>query len=225
MYQVIAKPRTGSSLLNLYTIEDNDGLGYSEFFLNRYLLLNQKVYVDETCDLTKSPWDSDSVEEKFDYLNFYKKQDVHFAIKIFPYHLIRLGFEEQLRDYLQGYKLLTIDRDPFDQFLSFAHQSNTSWKQPHLYTPKDEAISKSYSVGKTSVLNFCERYHIETEFINSLEFTKRFDYNQINKEYLQQFFNTKYKPVWQPFDLDYISEIDNLREVMQWFNERISNVI
>lgn len=225
MYQVIAKPRTGSSLLNLYTINDNNNLGYSEFFLKRYVLINNKVYVNEDCDLTTATLSVDEIEEKFDYLNYYKKQDVHFAIKIFPYHLIRLGFEDQLRDYLQGYKLLTIDRDPFDQFLSYAHQVNTNWQQSHLHTVDNKPITKKYRVGKTIVNNFAIRYHAETDFIKTLDFYKTFSYNQINKQYLKQFFKTSFEPKWVAFDIDYISEINNLKETMIWFNERIKHVI
>ena len=70
-YQVVASHRTGSSLLNHYAIDHNDGFGFHELFLKQ---ANTKIQSLRFA----------STEQKFEFLESHKKQDTHFSIKIFP---------------------------------------------------------------------------------------------------------------------------------------------
>ena len=87
-YQVVASHRTGSTLLNSFCKDYNDGFGFSELFLN-------PAYTH------MSFLDLASIEEKFEFLEYYKTKDIHFSIKIFPKRIIDRGYEERLYNYLE----------------------------------------------------------------------------------------------------------------------------
>lgn len=207
-YQVVATHRTGSTLLNRFCVNDNDGFGFSELFLN-------PSYTDFTfLDLA-------SMEEKFEFLEYNKKKDIHFSIKIFPKRIIDEGYEDRLYNYLTGYKILTIRRDPFDAFLSSEYQRATNWKFAHrkiMHGSKPEnLLEQPLKIDYNSIQLFVDKWNIDYQFINRLNIHKIFNYNELTVNNLQKYFRTKYLPDIIPMNINYRMFVNNLKEVEETF--------
>lgn len=202
-YQVVATHRTGSTFLNSYCINDNDGLGFAELFLN-------KSYTG------LSFLDNATIKEKFQFLEYYKKKDIHFSIKIFPKKIIDQGYEDILYNYLKGYKILTIYRNPFDAFLSMEYQKATGWEFPHRKTSSN--IPKPYfDIDINVITDFINKWNADYKFINKLNIEKTFNYNELTVRNLQKFFSTSYKPDIIPMNINYRMFVNNLKEVEETF--------
>jgi hypothetical protein len=215
-YQVVASHRTGSTLLKSFCVDYNDGFGFSELFL-------------EPAHTHMSFLDLASMEEKFEFLEYYKKKDIHFSIKIFPKRIIDRGHEERLYNYLDGYKILTIRRDPFESFLSSEYQRATDWKIAHrkvVHGKRPEnLIQQPFDIDYNDIDNFVKKWNVDYGFINKLEVYKIFDYNELTVSNLQKFFNTQYKPDIIPHNIDYTRYVSNLEDVRKYFNECVFHTL
>jgi hypothetical protein len=215
-YQVVSSHRTGSTLLNLFCINNNEGFGFSELFL-------------EPSYTRMSFLDSASMEEKFEFLEYYKKKDIHFSIKIFPKKIIDRGYEEKLYNYLDGYKILTIRRDPFDAFLSESYQKATNWKIAHRKTihgkTPDTLLEQPFEIDYDSVNGFIDKWNVNYGFVKKLNVHKTFDYHELTINNLQQYFNTNYAPDIIPHNIDYEKYVKNLKSVREYFNEQVCSIL
>ena len=198
-YQVIASHRTGSSLLNQYCLNDNDGFGFHEFFLSQY-------------------YTNYSVEEKLEFLEYYKSKDIHFSWKFFPAHILIDNPELEYRfiEYFKGCKNLTITRDPWESFLSLSYQSYTEWKTSHNYDGDVYDIDE-YEIDLNEIRWYVKCWKMNRDFVSKIDIHHTFKYEDLTINNLQKYFNTQFDPGWKPMGLDYSSKAINLKEAKELF--------
>ena len=203
-YQVVASHRTGSSLLNHYAIHHNDGFGFHELFLKHANTEIQSLRFAST-------------KQKFEFLESHKKQDTHFSIKVFPYKIISEGYESRLLDYLDGYKILTINRNPFDAFLSYAYQNHIKWATSHRLIKDNKFPNVNFEIDCSLIKNFCDTHKIECKFIDKLDIHKTFEYSELTAPNLNKYFESKFKPFTSPSGVDYENLATNYAEAKELF--------
>jgi hypothetical protein len=143
IYQLVSEPRTGSSILSSYLryyYKLKKIPAITELFLNRYTIKNNslldnkelwdKLIIDESYDIIKS---------KIDFLEFNAQKNIHYHFKFFPSAIIYEDLRKRMCDFLNQYDVITIDRNPYEIFLSTAYQDNISWK--HTHRNKNEIIN------------------------------------------------------------------------------------
>ena len=64
-------------------------------------------------------------------------------------------------DYLDGYKILTINRNPFDAFLSYTYQNYTHWKNPHRQVKDNKFMEVSFKIDCSFIGKFCDELKIQ----------------------------------------------------------------
>jgi len=204
-YQVVGTPRTGTTLLNHFSIHHNNNIGFNEFLSDYSRSELQKDFQSYT------------IADKFKYLKMNKEKDVHFSIKIFPYRLVSEGWEKDLLDYLKDYKILTIDRDPFDACISFCYQIHSKWKHSHRRDYKF-GIVDPFNIESRIIKAYVEMYKFDKFFLDDMCGTyKCFNYEDLTIQNLQMFFDSDYIPSTQPINIDYQQYILNLKEVKETF--------
>lgn len=212
IYQVVASHRTGSTLLNDYALHYHDNFGFNELFLDKSSHVVMKKY---------------STEEKFEFLEYYKSKDIHFTFKIFPYRVINQGYEDRLFEFLKGYKILTIERDPWDAFVSSSYQDYCKWKTPHRHKfwkgiyESDFIKLKSFDINTAKIKDFCNKWETDFCFINKLHLHHTFKYSDLTTQHLQKYFNNKYVSDLQPASLNYESLATNYTEAKELFNNAL----
>ena len=202
-YQVVASHRTGSSLLNDYALDYHDRVGFHEVFLDGP---SYKFMAHLT------------IEEKFEFLEYYKKQDIHFTTKIFPYEIISKGYEERLFDYLKGYKILTIKRNPWDAFLSHSYQDFCGWKTSHRREGDDFIELQSFEIGLYKIKHFCKKWKTDFNFVQRLDIHHTFNYNDLTINNLKKYFNTTYDSPAKPSNINYEKIAINYRKAKELFD-------
>lgn len=202
-YQVVASHRTGSTLLNDYALHNHNRFGFHELFLDEP---SSKLLENLT------------TEEKFDFLEYYKKQDIHFTTKIFPYKVISEGYEDRLFDYLKDYKILTIDRDPWDAFLSHSYQDACNWKSTHRWPGINFIELNSFHIKIYKLKHFCNKWKTDFNFIKRLDVHHTFLYEDLTINNLKKYFNTNYESPVRPSNLDYKSLAINYNEAKELFD-------
>tara|TARA_B100000287_G_scaffold272783_1_gene256932 strand:- start:1371 stop:2000 length:630 start_codon:yes stop_codon:yes gene_type:complete len=75
--------------------------------------------------------------EKLNWLIHQKQKYFHHPIKITLTDLEH-SLTEKYLEWLHGYKLLHIIRDPFDRFISRAYADKTGWKYEHIHRPTEK---------------------------------------------------------------------------------------
>jgi len=208
VYQLVSSHRTGSSLLNSFCVNENDGFGFSEIFLDpSYASISILRY--------------GTVEEKFEFLEYYKSKVIHFSIKIFPAKILYqdLKYKKLLTSYLQDYKIVTIKRNPLDSFLSSCYQDETKWKIAHREKNKVPKIIPKFSIDLDKINIFCHKWNTDFNFIKSLDIHHIFLYENLTVAHLQKYFKTNFVPNTKPMNIDYRSLISNIDEVEEKFNE------
>lgn len=209
-YQVIASHRTGSSLLNQYCLNDNDGFGFHEFFLRVH---------DVNFNWHKRIFAFHSVEEKLEFLEYYKSKDIHFSWKFFPAQVLidNPELEYRIIKYFQGYKNLTIVRDPWESFLSLSYQSYTDWKTSHNYDGDVYNIDQ-YEIDLIKIPHLVKTWKMNKDFLSKIDIHHSFEYKDLTINNLQKYFNTSFDPGWKPMGLDYSSKAINLKEAKELFD-------
>ena len=202
-YQVVASHRTGSSLLNDYALNHHDRFGFNEIFLNK---TNSELIKELT------------TEERFQFLQYYKKQDIHFTTKIFPYKIISEGYEEHLFEYLEGYKILTIDRNPWDAFLSHSYQDACNWKSSHRFPDVNFIELNSFHIRTYKIKHFCNKWKTDFNFIKRLDVHHTFLYEDLTTNKLKKYFNTTYETPTGPNNLNYKKLATNYTEAKELFD-------
>lgn len=208
-YQVIASYRTGSSLLNQYCLNDNDNFGFHEFFLS-----SQSI----NSNWHKRLFLLHSTEEKLEFLEYYKARDIHFSWKFFASQvLIDKKLEHRFIKYFQGYKVLTIERDPWEAFLSVSYQSYTDWKTSHNYDGNVYDIDE-YKIDLNRIPTLVKEWKANQNFLRKVSVHHTFKYEHINIANMKKYFNTDFDPGWKPMGLDYRNKAVNLKEAKELFD-------
>lgn len=206
LYQVVSSQRTGSTVLNDYALDYHDRFGFNELFL------------DDAHYVTALFLKNYSIEEKFEFLEYYKANDVHFTLKIFPSRLIKQGYEQRIFDYLEGYDILTIDRNPWDAFLSASYQDQCGWKTPHRHPDVDRFLELgSFDINTHVIKDFCKKWRMDFGFVNKLNPHHIFKYEDLTTENLQRYFNSKHISALKPSSLNYESLATNYNEAKELF--------
>lgn len=185
-------------------MQHNDGFGFHELFL-------------ECCKTEIQSLRFASIKQKFEFLEYYKKQDIHFSIKVFPRRVITEGYENRLFDYLEGYKILTINRNAFDGFLSYAYQDHTKWATTHRLVEDNNFIEVSFKIDCGLIKNFCDEIKATNKFIGKLDIHKTFEYSELTAPNLNKYFESKLKPPTSPSGVDYENLATNYAETKELF--------
>jgi hypothetical protein len=218
-YVVVGHQRTGTTYLMDYVRAQsnfNKVKFTNEFFLDRnYLSLNGDWNTLKIETPTKK-----QIERKFNYFEILKEENMCHPFKVIPYKIILDGYEKRLYDLLNGFKLLTIERNPFDTFLSWVYQNKTNWIHSHKHINEDLKLEKnSFDVDILNINYYLKRYEIEKKFISKLNLFHTFKYEELTEENLKIFFNIKNASKKIPMDIDYRSCIKNIDFVEKKFKE------
>lgn len=203
-YQIVSFWRTGSTLLNYHLAAYNKTKRSLEVFNEG---LNGGI----------------PIAESFDTLLLNKSNNIHISAKIMPVHVIQLGFERELFQYLDGYPILTIDRDPFDTFLSWYYQDITSWKVCHIWPWTVKPSCDIYiPINLDKVYIFIKWWYDHKNFLNRLINRSNdvtvFNYCDVTNENLSMFFDTDFIADSVPMDINYRNMFSNFEEVREIFN-------
>jgi hypothetical protein len=217
-YLVVSHQRTGSSLLHQYVMHKNDLFGFHDIFLDSSNQLkypaNDKWYYDL------------SVEEKFNLLETCKKREIYIPWKCFPSQLLvddltkNFRYIERFRNLLSGYKLLTIDRDPWDTFLSHSYQDAINWETTHKFQDHSKKFIEldSFEIRISKIPYLCMKWKTTQEFIDSLDIYHTFRYNELTINNLKEYFQTDWDGWSVPNEIDYESIATNLKEAKEIFD-------
>ena len=207
-YQIVSFWRTGSTLLNYHLAAYNKTKRSLEVFNER---LNGGI----------------PIATSFNTLLLNKSNNIHISAKIMPAHVIQLGFERELFQYLDGYPILTIDRDPFDTFLSWYYQDVTSWEVPHIWpwTVKPSCdIPYRKPIDLDRAHDFIKKWNVHKAFLNRLINRSNdvtvFNYCDTTNEKLSAFFGTDFIADTVPMDINYRNMFSNFEEAREIFYER-----
>ena len=212
-YLVVGQQRTGSSLLHHYVVNKNDNFGFNEIFLKVHpLRADVKWYYNLL------------IEEKFELLEYLKKKEIYVPWKCFPSEIIvdkfgyKSQYEQRLRNLLAGYKILTVDRDPWDVFLSYSYQDSIKWKTSHRFNDKSFIELDSFEIDLNKIPFLCMKWKISQSFINSLDIYHTFRYNDLSINNMKEYFKTDWNGLTKPNQIDYKSIATNLKEAKELFD-------
>jgi hypothetical protein len=210
VYQVVGHARTGSTVLNHFAVEHNDGIGFNEYFND-----------GQTDKRTRGIFDNEvSLYEKFKYLEYQMELGIHFSLKVFPVLVIKQGYENSLYEYLSNYKILTIKRNPFDSFLSLKFQDSTKWKFPHRLKFKNYQFCEPepFSINRYEINGFIHSWKKNQDFIDKLNIYHTFDYDEITADNLYNFFGlSEYTWNGKKSNINYEEIVENIDEVKEIF--------
>jgi hypothetical protein len=221
-YVVVGHKRTGTTYLMNYVYEAFGFKEYNfiaEFFLSSY-------YLDESGswhNLGLKIYDKKQIDRKFNYFETLKDQNACHPFKIFPYNLIQYGYKERLKELLSGFKILTIQRDPFDSFLSYIYQNRLDWKNTHRRLFRTQHIEEfKFIIDEPEINHYINHYKVEKNFINNLDIFYTFEYEDITSKNLSLFFNIeKKKEIYLPMNIDYKKLLTNLEETEKKFRKKL----
>ena len=208
-YQILSQPRTGTHYLYDYTRGD---LYIGEYFLPNLRLTKLGVTDEEMWTWLRN---EKSIGNHHSIIVNMKKQFVEDD----P------DFIEKLIRHFRGYHILTIERDPWDIFMSSCYASQTNiWSN---YTDKEIIIPDDFKieVDDVSVMNFIDDYKISTGFINTIleeQVHTILQYEDINETYLNKFFSvdTPHSNI-EPMNIDYQKYIVNVDQWKVFFENKL----
>ena len=212
-YLVVGQQRTGSSLLHHYVVNKNDNFGFNEIFLQTPPTGANDVWYYNL-----------SIEEKFELLEYLKKKEIYAPWKCFPAEIIvdEFGYnpqyEQRLINLLAGYKILTVDRDPWDVFLSHSYQDSIEWKTAHRFNNKNFIELDSFEIDLNKIPFICMKLKTSQRFINSLDIYHTFRYNDLSINNMKVYFQTDWNGLTKPNQIDYESIATNLKEAKELFD-------
>lgn len=214
IYQVVANRRTGSSIVNAYALKAYDNFGFNEYLLDIYDINGIKNSNKRV-----------SVESKFNYLERMKDNDIHFTLKVIPNTYLLENFRDRLFRYLKDYDIITIERQPFDVFLSLSYQLHTKWATPHR-TSKLIPEETKFKLKMRTIDNFLHAWNDKKHFIESLNPTV-IQYSNISHKYLKEFFNmdsATHDLSLNHMDLNYRDMVTNIEEIENIFYTKLEKL-
>ena len=208
-YQILSQSRTGTHYLYTYTKRD--------IHIAEYFLPNTRVIKLGVTD-----------EEMWTWLRNEKSMGNHHSIIV---NMMKKfvkddpNFIEKLIRHFRGYHILTIERDPWDIFMSscYASQTNT-WIN---YTGKEIIIPDDFKIEVNDgwVLDFIKDYKISTGFINTIleeQVYTILQYEDLNETYLNKFFgvDTPYSNI-EPMNINYEKYIEDVDQWKVFFENKL----
>lgn len=224
-YRAVCFHRTGSTFLTEYVNKFYGTKAHTpfEFLLDSYILHTDGTITrggpaeQHGCSL-------DRVLKKLDYLEQTKLRNENFPIKIIPSSTAELGIEKRLTNYLKGYKIITIARNPWDSFMSFTHQTKTKWRRAHNWvgSPEFQFENIRYEIDESDVMYYAFQWWYNIKFLCELELHHVFNYEDLNTETLNKFFGKEVETNMLPLDINYKECIVNYDEAYTMFNKHFS---
>lgn len=223
---IVGHKRTGTTHLVQYLYELHKFKSWnfiSEFFLDTNYLSEDGIWLNDLLNLNADQ----QIKRKFNYFELLKENNSCHPFKVLPYSLINQGYESRLENLLNGFKIITIERDPFDSFLSHVYQDKTCWNTPHRIIKSNQDIKEfKFSINFLEIKSYLEKYKIEKQFIEKLDIFHTFKYEDLHSQHLEDFFGFKIKPLHAPMNIDYRSLVTNIDCVEKKFKEQYNaNVV
>jgi hypothetical protein len=223
-FVVVGHQRTGTTYLMNFVNEKEQFKEVkftTEFFLGRNYLDNEAVWIKDLIkDYYLNTYDKKQIERKFNYFEILKEEGRLHPFKVIPFELIKNGYEKRLHELLDGIEILTIDRDPFDSFLSYMYQRKTNWANSHRFINRKQNIEEVTFNADTSDIESLKIYKVEKDFISSLNIFHRFEYEELTPENMKNFFGIKNKKdIYVPMNINYRQLITNIDFVENKFKE------
>ena len=220
-FVVVGHKRTGTTYLMNYVNEKaqfKEVKFTTEFFLGRNYLDNEADWIN---DYYLNTYDKKQIERKFNYFEILKEEGRLHPFKVTPFELIKDGYEKRLHELLDGIEILTIDRDPFDSFLSYMYQRKTNWANSHRFINRKQNIEEvTFNVDTSDIKSYLKKYKVEKDFISSLNIFHRFEYEELTPENMKNFFGIKNKKdIYVPMNINYRQLITNINFVENEFKE------
>ena len=197
MYSFVTHQRTGSGLLtNLCRASQPDHLKKfccGELLLPRFnhLDLNRNVWVYNSNIINnihsaKEDY-KEIVKQKIDWLKLYSEEA---SFKFIPHTFIDdyPEFEENILEILSNQILITVKRNPYEQFLSYAYQESTDWKK--CYRVKESEIDVLH-IDDFLIRKFSYKWNVDKTFMNKLNIDYVFDYSKLKEQSTDLFKVTK----------------------------------
>ena len=228
-FVVVGHKRTGTTYLMNYVNEKAQFKEFnftSEFFLDENYLDDEADWINDWIndwikDYYLNTCDKKQIERKFNYFEILKEEGRLHPFKVLPFALIEQGYEKRLHQLLDGIKILTIDRDPFDSFLSYMYQRKTNWANSHRFINRKQNIEEvTFNVDTSDIKSYLKKYKVEKDFISSLNIFHRFEYEELTPENMKNFFGIKNKKdIYVPMNINYRQLITNINFVENEFKE------
>jgi hypothetical protein len=224
-FVVVGHQRTGTTYLMNFVNEKEQFKEVkftTEFFLGRNYLDNEAVWIKDLIkDYYLNTYDKKQIERKFNYFEILKEEGRLHPFKVIPFELIKNGYEKRLHELLDGIEILTIDRDPFDSFLSYMYQRKTNWANSHRFINRKQNIEEvTFNADTSDIESYLKIYKVEKDFISSLNIFHRFEYEELTPENMKNFFGIKNKKdIYVPMNINYRQLITNIDFVENKFKE------
>jgi hypothetical protein len=213
-YQIVSLQRSGTKFLSCWIDQS-----FGEFFLKR-----TKQITDEDWQFMKNSGDIgiyvDDIKSKFNWLQKQNRQhsftvnNLAFLVRHYP------NFLDRLIQFYKGYHLLTIKRNSWDRFLSLHFQDCTNWKHSHItWDPGNDfrMIMKKYDIDRFIKEEKEHNRLLNIVLKNATKYTV-IDYENLNKQYLNNFFNKNIIADYKPMNIDYEKYIDDIDYWKCYFN-------
>lgn len=228
VYQILSQQRTGTAFLKSYI-----GGTFHEFFIGEEGPLPMSI--------RNIPRDAGY---KFDWLEKEKKLGRHHPLTVTDirsrifYYLI---FVERLIHYYKGYHILTINRNPWDIFMSWYFQQQTGWKFPHQFSEEPfplkgydgpqsvrrQLVTDNFKIiiTKEGIDGFInahkENVKLQDQVLKTVTKYTVIEYTDLNKTYLDNFFKKNFKSQWAPMNIDYAKYIVEFNYWKKYFYNEI----
>lgn len=221
-YCVVCTHRTGSTFLTRYMQSFYGIENPFELLLARHILHdNGTITSDYSNDQVKPRLED--VLKKLDFLDKKKLSNNNFQVKIIPNSTIDLGIEDRLTNYLKGYKILTIARNPWDSFMSMQYQRETNWEVTHNKLSRNTVKPKDirYSISEKDIIWYATKWWYDIKFISNLEPYHVFNYEDLNTESLNKFFGKQIIETEWALGIDYKELVLNYDEAYTEFSKHL----
>jgi len=188
---------------------DKNVITLGEYFQQQYYIDNEKICYESSGYANG--------RDEANKINFLKRYPNKYSFKFIP-HTVPEKFRSDIFEYLNNCNLLTIERDPFDMFLSHTYQKKTEWKQSHGAT---KPLLDKLEINIKDIKYFIKIWNENRKFINSCQIYHTFNYNNLDEQ-LYDFFGVRldYYKVNQ-MQIDYRSLLVDYELIEERFYEEI----
>lgn len=208
MIQILCSHRHGSHLYCHYTKSK-----YNLKFVNVYNSVSKKF--GDRSEFFSPKYEingSNDIKYKLDYLKYKKTQGVHYFMKIMPQifyenhcnHDLYLPYNilNDLLEYINGYEIHILNRNPWDVFLSYSYQTLQQFKISHRFRDTENnlaPIETEFLITDTLLSHWLQKYNRYKSSVKWLCDNGTFDYKVIDYDMFKDIksFNTL------PMRLDY----------------------
>ena len=217
VYQILSQQRTGTHFLKSYI-----GGKFGEFFIGEEGPLPSFLVGIPRDAGYKFNWLEK--EKKFDHHHPLTVTDIRRRISYYS------NFVERLIHYYEGYHILTINRNPWDIFMSWYFQQQTGWKFAHQLSEQpfpEYFVTDKFKIiitkeGMDGFINaHKENVKLQEQVLENVTKYTVIEYADLNKTYLDNFFKKDHKSEWAPMNIDYAKYIVELDYWKEYFYNEI----